>query len=639
MRTYNSMRWLVVVAGAVMLLAVVAACAGETVEVPGETVTKEVVKTVEVPGETVVVEKEVVKTVEVPGQTVVVEKEVVKEVEGDRYVRNVWGELVEKPQYGGKIFASSFYSPECPDPKGCDEEDTHWLVLERPGSQDWSVNREEYDFGGTFTPIHYAQGSLVESWEEPDPLTTIFHVRKGVHWHDKPPMNGREFNAYDLEWAWHRQLGIPDKYEFTEPGTYSKIAGLPIESVTATDQWTVEVKASEFSFSTLLDLLLSEIDFIVPREVVEQYGDMMDWRNKVGTGPYELTDLVPGSSYTFTKNPNYWRFDERFPDLELRLPYIDEITILVMPDFSTRLAALRTGKNAVLREFDPIPIDVADSLKRTNPELIVVSKPYGWRITNGWRVDVPPFDDVRVRRAMQKALDLETINRTYYKGYADMTPVGYTGIAGFHKPYAEWPEEVKEMYRYDPVEAERLLDEAGYPRGTDGIRITTSGDLGWGMDPDLYQIFKVMWAEIGVDVTLTVPTGDGMLDRMASHEFGGFTYGEIRASWGFPTASWKRVYIPGGVYQEVQGTNDPTFTALVEKAASATNLEDFRQWTIDADMRFIQLHWHLSTPDVPEFVIHQPWYKGYQGEYFGPKVHLPFARHWIDQELKSEMGH
>ena len=142
---------------------------------------------------------------------------------------------------------------------------------------------------------------------------------------------------------------------------------------------------------------------------------------------------------------------------------------------------------------------------------------------------MPPFDDVRVRRAMQKALDLETINRTYYKGYADMTPVGYTGIAGFHKPYAEWPEEVKEMYRYDPVEAERLLDEAGYPRGTDGIRITTSGDLGWGMDPDLYQIFKVMWAEIGVDVTLTVPTGDGMLDRMASHEFGGFTYGEIRA--------------------------------------------------------------------------------------------------------------
>ena len=82
MLTSNSLRWLVVVAGAIMLLAVVAACAGETVEVPGETVVVEkvVTETVEVPGETVVVEKEVIKTVEVPGETVT--KEVVKEVHG-----------------------------------------------------------------------------------------------------------------------------------------------------------------------------------------------------------------------------------------------------------------------------------------------------------------------------------------------------------------------------------------------------------------------------------------------------------------------------------------------------------------------------------------------------------------------------
>ena len=81
MLTSNSLRWLVVVAGAVMLLSVVAACAGETVEVPGETVVveKEVIKTVEVPGETVV--KEVVKEVQVPGETVVVEKVVTETVE------------------------------------------------------------------------------------------------------------------------------------------------------------------------------------------------------------------------------------------------------------------------------------------------------------------------------------------------------------------------------------------------------------------------------------------------------------------------------------------------------------------------------------------------------------------------------
>ena len=80
MLTSNSLRWLVVAVSAAMLLAVAAACAGETVEVPGETVVveKEVIKTVEVPGETVV--KEVIKEVQVPGETVVVKEEVVKEV-------------------------------------------------------------------------------------------------------------------------------------------------------------------------------------------------------------------------------------------------------------------------------------------------------------------------------------------------------------------------------------------------------------------------------------------------------------------------------------------------------------------------------------------------------------------------------
>ncbi len=140
MRKSSSIWWAAVMAGVAMLLVLSAAC-GETktIEVPGETVIveKEVVKTIEVPGETVTVTKEVVKEVEVPGdtkvvekvrtvveqvqvpgETVVVEKEVVKTVEvagpervvtkevqgeSDRWTRNIFGQLVENPQYGGSI--------------------------------------------------------------------------------------------------------------------------------------------------------------------------------------------------------------------------------------------------------------------------------------------------------------------------------------------------------------------------------------------------------------------------------------------------------------------------------------------------------------------------------------------------------
>ena len=83
--------------------------------------------------------------------------------------------------------------------------------------------------------------------------------------------------------------------------------------------------------------------FIQGPEVIEQSGDAKDWRNLVGTGPLMQTDVVEGSSYTWdTKNPNYWGYDEKYP--ENRLPYVDELRFLLMPEVATRLAALRTGK-------------------------------------------------------------------------------------------------------------------------------------------------------------------------------------------------------------------------------------------------------------------------------------------------------
>ena len=177
MSTSSSLRWLLVAVSAAMLLAVFAACATETVEipgetvvvekevvktveVPGETVVKEVVKTVEVPGQTVVVEKEVVKTVEVPGQTVVVEKEVVKTVEvpgqtvvlekevvkevvvtPERYANNVWGELVEKPQYGGSIPMALGINLTDFDPWHITGNIVPMkLTLENLGHMDWSIS-------------------------------------------------------------------------------------------------------------------------------------------------------------------------------------------------------------------------------------------------------------------------------------------------------------------------------------------------------------------------------------------------------------------------------------------------------------------------------------------------------------------
>ena len=199
----------------------------------------------------------------------------------------------------------------------------------------------------------------------------------------------------------------------------------------------------------------------MPPEVIEEHGDASDWRNIVGTGPFEITDVVEDTSVTWTKNPDYWGFDEKFPDN--RLPYVDAIRALIMPDETTRISALRTGKVDYLgwSGDTALKTDQMRALAQTNPELTFL--PYAYR-SNGtsFAMDLnkEPFDDIRVRKAMQMALDLETINDSYFDGWAKWKPQGLIGdgAVDYFVPFDQWPEAVKQGYGYDPEAAERLLE-------------------------------------------------------------------------------------------------------------------------------------------------------------------------------------
>ena len=167
-------------------------------------------------------------------------------------------------------------------------------------------------------------------------------------------------------------------------------------------------------------------------------------------------------------------------------------------------------------------IDAAESLKRTNPELQLES---WWQRSNAsfaTNVTEPPFDDIRVRHAMQMALDLETIANTFFKGYARTTPMGIIGRKGYYIPFEEWPEEVKQYYRYDPEGAEKLLDEAGYPRGPDGIRFKTTQDLLY--LKDYPEIAEEYWREIGVHVTSYQQDAPTYGARCKDQSYGGMTW-------------------------------------------------------------------------------------------------------------------
>ncbi len=662
-------RWLVVVAGAAMLLVFAAAC-GETktIEVPGETVvvekevvkevqvpgetvtvTKEVVKEVEVPGETVVVEKEVIKEVMVPGKTVVVEKEVLKVVEVRQgYVTDPTnGKVVSAPAYGGTLTPAICYVPEGPDGGSAGGASLASSAIEKLTIGDWGIDRDVYAFTlVSFTPEVAIKGNLAESWDiSPDERTYTFNIRKGVNWHDKPPMNGRELTAYDIEYNYHRITGTGSGYTEPTPKQWL-LPALSFESITATDKWTLVIKLNQRYFGALTNMTDDAHIFMYAPEVIQEHGDANDWRNLVGTGPYEFTDHVEGSSITFTKNPNYWGYDEKYP--ENRLPYIDQIEGLVITDPATRLSAMRTGKIDAL--FGSVACSASledfDSLQRTNPE--IVAWPYYQRSNYSFSLNStePPFDDIRVRHAMQMALDIETISLAFWKGYAVNTPQGLLSnkLTEWTTPFEEWPEELQGYYTYDPAGAEALLDAAGYTRGADGIRFKTNMDaLDMLALVDYYQVAADYYAKIGIEVDVQVTSMANFGEWLGRFEDQG--YGGMAMGFGAQVGDLltRVTDFHSTLYeQNLPGVNDPAYDAIIEAAFVATTIEELQRLVNEADMYGIEQHWDLWGPIAPDLILQQPWVTGYNGEVQLSNTNATgalWARLWIDSGLKAAMGY
>ena len=558
------------------------------------------------------------------------------------------GKVVTAPEYGGTLTYVNMLEPASIDPAiVLIASHAIGLVNEKLGIPNWALDRDVHDYRTIWLPESAIIGRLAESWEMPDATTYIFKIRKGVHWHNKAPMNGRELTASDIEYNQHRIWGLGSG--FTEPAgnaplyPYVKNSEglLNIESVTATDKWTVVFKLKEPILGTLKDITVQEPNFVLAPEVIEQYGDVSDWRNVVGTGPFELTDWVEGSSATYTKNPDYWGFDEKYP--ENRLPYVDEIRALIMKERATIVALMRSGKADFIGKAGQSQItsvDAAMSLQRTNPELNLWPFSYFAETAMTFDNQKAPWNDIRVRQAIQMAIDLETINQTYMQGWADTTPTGPVGRAlmEYTTPFEEWPEEIKKTYRYDPAGAEALLDEAGYPRAADGIRFQTVYEHYEPYDLDYYLTVMEYLRAIGIGIEMEVKDRASHLALKRDPEIRQGMLTEVSNRDTPPIGSISLAYSKSG--WTPPNVNDPVYDAMYVAAAAATTVEEQMRLVAEADMYIIEKHWWIVGPRVPLFAVTQPWVIGYNGEAeFGSNDYVFLSRLWIDSELKAAMGH
>ena len=561
-----------------------------------------------------------------------------------RYVTDpTTGKMVVAPQYGGTITYAKGGTSTGADVLvlGSMAEALIDPVVEKLGMADWAAPRDEFQFLGNLCPPAYTKGGLAESWSQPDPLTIIVKVRQGVHWHDKAPMNGRELTAQDIEYNYHRILGLGSG--FTEPSEASKygaLTGVNVESVAATDKYTVVFKLQEPRLTILTAIFNEFTGFIYPPEVIKEHGDMQDWRNLVGTGPMMLTDRVEGVSVTFTKNPDYWGYDEKYP--ENRLPYVDRIRALVMTEPATRLAALRAGRLdyiGLIGAAQIATLDQVESLQKTNPELVIYPSAAFSTTSIGMNVQAEPFDDIRVRKAMQMAINLEEINNAYYKGYADIIPQGQLSrtISQAVIQFEDWPEDVKKVFDYDLEGAEALLDEAGYPRGADSVRFKTDFMHNERYDLNYVQLVASYWKRIGVDVEIDVQPGTAIGARRGAGDFRlmqGESAGKV-CPWGW--AGGKRFT---DVAWDSSNVDDPVYNAMVEAAEGASTMEELNSMVKEVNQYAIENFWTLFSPVAPVYSAVQPWIIGFNGEMrLGENRYITvFTRLWIDQELKESMG-
>jgi peptide/nickel transport system substrate-binding protein len=551
----------------------------------------------------------------------------------------------ETPKYGGTFTFASY------EPMGFDpyytfmvQASTLYICNEELLMGDWTqtpAGTGESGIGGFLGFSSRLTGQLCESWSMPDDETLLFNIRQGVHWWDKPPVNGREYTAEDAAWAINHLWEAP-------MGAHQMIVapGERIISATALDKYTLEVKVPPEAQGLQIIYTGSWL-YHYPKEVVDTYGDMKDWRNVCGTGAYMLTDYVAGSVLTYQKNPTYWQYDPLHP--ENRLPYIDTLKGLIITDASTQLAAFRTGQ----LDYSVgvmLTIENAHMLLEEFPEMDYVTIP-SFANHLYFRVDKPelPWDDLRVRQAMTLVVNKQELIDEYYHGEADLQAAIYPPDKAwepFYTPLEEMPTGpttsdskcgVQELFYYTPesvTKAKQLLTEAGYPDGFTCSIISSNPQ-----DTDFLSVIKEYFAQ--VDVTLNIEQLEGSIvagmRRSRSYEEGIYT-GSPDSSFPYDMHSTRSESFDCFSYYE-----HPVTRAAYEEERSYVCKDDAKYAaTLKAVVPFIlEQCVGIWCPIPRSYRLWWPWVQNYHGEWALGCDDQSLALYyiWLDEALKRQMGY
>ncbi len=536
----------------------------------------------------------------------------------------------ESPRYGGTLdigTVSVTISPLSWDPADWAWKINHdtGMVREQLFAGDLS---KSVRMGGPFPfiadaylPTAAIRGELAERWEWEDPLTLVVHLRHGIQFTGKPGiMKARELTADDVVYTYELMNTSPKKIP-----TYFDHIG----RVVARDAHTVVFYFTEYNAEWDYRFGYGYYSGILPREMAEL--DAKRWNNVIGTGPFLLDRYIQGNAQIYRKNPDYWD-RETIDGQSLQIPFVDKLVYRIIKDEATYLTALRTGQLDILESIRWIAVD---HLKETSPEL----QWNRWLGTGGTfmslRLDVKPFDDIRVRRALNLAVNQKEIVERFYGGNAElMAYPQHPGFGDYFEPLAEMPESIQELFEYKPEKARALLAEAGY---ADGFHMTVQVCSCNPDQIDLIPLLQSYLAKVGVTMTIQPMEYASFLSAMTTRTHAeGYLMGSGHVN---PTTTMRKSFVTNQTWNPSM-YSDPAFDASMRQAYlerdEATRVGIIRGMT----RKILDEAPYIWLPTAYVYTAWWPWVKNYGGELRVGAVRPGpiYARIWIDQTLKQELG-
>jgi peptide/nickel transport system substrate-binding protein len=309
---------------------------------------------------------------------------------------------------------------------------------------------------------------LATSWETVNDTTWIFHLRKGVKFH-----NGEEFNAEAVKFSIDRVLNPATKARWRSNFTF-------IDRVDIVDPFTVKIITK-----TPAPLLITNLGFgmlIVPPEYFKEKGDDYIATHPIGTGPFKFVRWVKDDEVVFEANENYWAGS----------PKIKTVVFKPIPEDSTRVAALLGGDVDIVKK---VPIHLIPMVNKSKVAKVIALPSAQGICCPIDTLKKGPLQDKRVRQAINYAVDKESIIKHILEGYT--TPLGTPlspAIFGYDPSIKPYP--------YDPEKAKALLKEAGYGNGFTMVYSTPSGR--YEKDKEFAEAIAGQLAKVGINVKVQV---------------------------------------------------------------------------------------------------------------------------------------